>query len=68
MTKVIKIRCNGSGKCLNEFTEIDLEKYTRPTIVVRGQPKHNLPERLVINCQHCSEGKIVITRKMMEEL
>jgi hypothetical protein len=64
MPKIVKIRCNGSGKHVNE---VDLEKYTKPTIVVRGGSKSNLPERLVIPCQLCAEGKIIITREMMEK-
>jgi len=63
MPKIIKIRCNGSGKHVNE---VDLEKYIKPTIIVRGGPKINLPERLVIPCQQCAEGKLIITREMME--
>jgi len=68
MSKFIKVRCNGSGKHVNEFTENDLEKYTRPTIVVRGKTKRIFPERLVISCQHCTEGKVIITREMTEQL
>jgi hypothetical protein len=68
MAKIIKVRCNGAGKCVNEFTDKELEKYTRPTIVVRGQPKNTVPERLVIPCKHCTEGKVIITRKMIEEM
>ncbi len=65
MARIIKIRCNGPGKHVNE---LDLDKYTRPTIVVRGQPKSSLPERLVVPCQYCTEGKLVITRNMIEEM
>ncbi len=68
MTKIIKVRCNGSSKCLNEFTEADLEKYYKPTIVVRGQPKKTLPERLVIPCRFCADGKVIVTRTMIEEM
>jgi hypothetical protein len=64
MPKIIKIRCNGSEKHVNE---VNLEKYSKPTIVVRGGTKSNSPERLVIPCQHCSEGKVIITREMMEK-
>ena len=64
MAKIIKIRCNGSGKHVNE---VDIDKYTRPAIVVRGGSRREIPERLVIPCQHCTEGEVIITRKMMEE-
>ncbi|MCU0645273.1 MAG: hypothetical protein MUC94_13580 [bacterium] len=68
MIKIIQVRCNGLSKCLNEFTEAELEKYYKPTIMVRGQPKKNLPERLVISCRYCAEGKVIVTRKMIEEM
>lgn len=67
MITIMKVRCNGPGKHVNEFNEKDLEKYTKPTVVVRGGTKSDLPERLVIPCKHCIEGKIIITREMMEK-
>jgi len=68
MAQSIKVRCNGSGKHVNEFTKKDLEKYTTPTGVVRGESKKSFPERIVIPCQYCTEGEVIITRKMIEEL
>jgi hypothetical protein len=65
MAKIIKVRCNGGGKHINE---VDIDKITRPTIVVRGHPKQNLQDRYVLPCQHCTEGKVIITRKMIEEM
>jgi hypothetical protein len=66
MATMIKIRCNGPNQHINE---IDLDKVLQPTIVLRGwrQPKSkNIPERLVLRCQHCAEGHVVLTRKMIE--
>ena len=65
MAKIIKVRCNGSAKCVNE---VDIEKITKPTIVVRGQPNQSLRERYVLPCQYCTEGKVIVTREMIEQL
>jgi hypothetical protein len=66
MPRTIKIRCNGPEPHLNE---VEIDKVLQPTVVVRGsrsRPKP-IPERLVVKCNFCSEGKIVLTRKMIEE-
>lgn len=65
MSKILKVRCNGSGKCVNE---VDIEKITKPTIVVRGGPKPSLQDRYVLPCQSCATGKVIVTRKMIEEM
>ena len=65
MAKLINVRCNGLGKHVNE---VDIDKITKPTIVVRGQPKQSLRERYVLSCQYCTEGKVIVTRKMIEQL
>lgn len=65
MAYIITVRCNGLGKHIND---VDIDKVTRPTIVIRGQPKRNLPKRLVIPCQYCTEGKVIITQEMMEKM
>ncbi len=66
MTTLIKVRCNGSGKHVNE---VDYEKSLRPTVVLRGGTPRvadaDLPERLVFDCRECAEGKVIVTREMM---
>lgn len=68
MAKTIKIRCTGSQKHENV---VDLEKVLNPKPIVtyRGastKPKE-IPERLVLPCQLCADGKVVISRAMIEE-
>ena len=66
MPKIIKVKCNGPGKHLNE---VDLDKLLQPTLILKGKPSpqpHDLPERLVQRCQFCTEGKVIITREMLE--
>lgn len=65
MAKIIKVRCNGSGKHINEM---DIDKITRPTIAVRGHPRQSLQDRYVLPCQYCTDGKVIVTRAMIEQL
>lgn len=65
MAKILKVRCNGPGKHINE---VDIEKLTRPVMVVRGLPRESLLERYVLPCQYCTGGKVIVTRKMIEEM
>ena len=68
MGKIIKVRCNGSNQHVNE---IDLDDLLRTTTVLKGsQPKpdiQSLPERFVRPCKVCAEGKVNITREMIEK-
>ncbi len=72
MAKVIKVKCNGPSKHVNE---INLDKALGETVVLRGGPEvkqsalqaGSVPERLVLNCQFWSEGKVILTRDMVEE-
>ena len=67
MPKIIKVRCNGPNKHINE---VDLDKINQTTVVLRGNPaaqQSYVPDRLVLNCQSCTEGRVIITREMLEE-
>lgn len=65
MSPLIKIRCNGAGKHVNE---VDYEKSLKPTVVMRGGPPRvadaDLPERLNFPCKECT-GEVIVTREMM---
>ncbi|MCP4613106.1 MAG: hypothetical protein GY845_30805 [Planctomycetes bacterium] len=66
MPNIIKVRCNGPDKHIND---VDLEKAHGTTVVVRGIPttESTIPERVVLPCQFCTVGKVIITREMFEE-
>ncbi len=67
MSKIVKVRCNGTGKHVNE---VDLDKALRPDVILRGKPANeqpSIPERVVLHCKECTEGKVILTRKMIEE-
>lgn len=65
MSKIMQVRCNGKGKHINE---VDIDEITRPTLVIRGEPKTSLRERYVLPCKHCTEGDVIVTRAMIEQL
>ena len=67
MTRNIKIKCNGPTPHLNE---VDLDKLLQPAMVVKSTTSpllpSALPERLVQKCRFCTEGRVVITREMIQ--
>ena len=67
MAKIVKIMCNSTGQHVNE---VDLDHALEETIVYKGVETRlqNLPERVTLRCRVCAEGRIVITRPMLEEM
>jgi hypothetical protein len=64
MANIIKVRCNGPEKHLNE---VDLDKVSGTDVVLRiagASATKDLPERLVFLCRQCTAGKVIITRDM----
>jgi len=67
MANIIKVRCTGAGQHVNE---IDLENVLGTDVVLHGTPIDTgrpIPARIVRGCDVCAEGKVVITREMIEE-
>jgi kynurenine formamidase len=67
MAKIIKVRCTGRDQHVNE---IDLEDLLGPNVVIHGTPIDTgqpIPARIVRRCDVCAEGKVVLTREMIEE-
>lgn len=67
LPKTIKVACTGAAHHVNE---IDLDKLFKPVIVTRSAtpPRiREIPARSVLHCQFCGEGKVVITRDMVED-
>ncbi len=65
MPQIMKVKCNDPAPHVND---IDLDKVLRPTPVFRGESKPiqpNIPERLVLPCQHCTAGQVIVTRGMI---
>jgi hypothetical protein len=67
MAKIIKVQCTGREQHVNE---IDLEEILGSTVVMHGTPIDTgrpIPERIVRKCEECIEGRVIITREMIEE-
>ena len=67
MARIIKVRCNGPEKHIND---VDLDAALGPTIVLRGMPaesKRRIPRRLVLPWRFCTVGKVIIERAVIEE-
>jgi hypothetical protein len=67
MEKIIKVRCTGPGQHENE---INLDDVIGSDVVIYGSPiatGRDLPARIVRRCDVCDQGKVIITRDMIEE-
>lgn len=61
----MRVKCNGPNKHVNE---IDLSAALREVPITRAvDPSSNLPERIVLRCYECSDGRVIVTRKMIED-
>ena len=66
MANVINVRCTGAGRHVNE---INLEDVLGTTVILHGTPIDTgrpVPDRIVRKCDVCSEGRVIITREMIE--
>ncbi len=67
MANIIKVQCTGPDHHVNE---IDLEDVLGTTVILHGSPivtGQSLPARIVRKCDTCSEGKVIITREMIDK-
>jgi len=67
MANVINVRCTGAGRHVNE---INLEDVLGTTVILHGTPIDTgrpVPDRIVRKCDVCSEGRVIITREMIEK-
>ncbi len=69
MARTIKVKCNGPNHHLNE---VDLDKARQPTPAYRSSEPARaadyFPDRLVVPCKICAEGRVVMTREMLDDL
>jgi hypothetical protein len=65
MTEIIKIRCNGPKQHVNE---VDLGDALREQPIARqiNFTSPDVPERIVLHCRECTEGRVILTRAMIE--
>jgi len=68
MEQTIKVTCTGAGQHVNA---IELKRILQPAVVTRSAKPAKppaIPPRSVFYCQFCKEGKIVVTREMVEDV
>jgi hypothetical protein len=66
MARIIKVQCTGKDQHVNE---IDLDDVLGSDVIVYGGPidtGRRIPARIVRRCDECDEGKVIITREMIE--
>lgn len=66
MGQVINVRCNGPNRHVNE---VDLDDALRETSTLRSADlfSPSTPERVVLRCRECTDGKVIVTRGMVED-
>jgi hypothetical protein len=67
MAEIIKIRCNGPTPHVNE---VNLSDALREQPIARQVALTTplVPERIVLQCTSCTEGRVILTRSMIEEV
>jgi hypothetical protein len=65
MGQIIKIRCNGANRHVNE---VDVDDALRGDSVARRADFSSsiVPERIVLRCRECTDGRVIVTRVMIE--
>ena len=66
MAEMIKIRCNGPKQHVND---VDLGEALREQPITRSvvTTQTDIPDRIVLHCRECSDGKVILTRDMIEQ-
>lgn len=66
MANIISVQCTGPGRHVNE---INLEDILGESVILDGSPiatGRQVPERIIRKCDVCVEGRVIITREMVE--
>lgn len=66
MGQIIRVRCNGANKHVNE---VDLDDALREDSIARRSDfsAAAVPERIVLRCRECTDGRVIVTRMMIED-
>lgn len=66
MGQIIKVRCNGPNKHVNE---VDLTDALREDSIAKraDYSASSVPERIVLRCHECADGRVIVTRAMIED-
>ena len=66
MKRIIKVRCNGPNQHVND---VDLNDALREDSMARklNLSSPSVPERIVLRCRECVDGRVILTRAMIED-
>ena len=66
LNRIIKVRCNGANRHVND---VDLDKAMREDTIARRTDNSlsPVPERLILRCRECADGRVILTREMIED-
>jgi hypothetical protein len=66
MGQILKIRCNGPNKHIND---VDLDDALREVPIAREAEfsSSSAPERIVLRCRECVDGRVIVMRKTIED-
>lgn len=66
MGQIIRVRCNGANRHVNE---VDVDDALREDSVARQADgsSSDVPERIVLRCRECVDGRVIVTRAMIED-
>ena len=66
MVEIIKVRCNGPNRHVNE---VDLGETLREQPIARqvNFSPTDVPDRIVLHCRECTDGRVILTRAMIEQ-
>ena len=66
MGQLIKVRCNGPNKHVND---VELDDALREDAIAKQTDfsSSSVPERIVLRCRECADGRVIVTRAMIED-
>ncbi|HEY0003857.1 MAG TPA: hypothetical protein VGB17_03520 [Pyrinomonadaceae bacterium] len=66
MGRIIKVRCNGANRHVND---VDVDEALRVDSIARrvDGSARDVPERIVLRCRECADGRVILTRAMIED-
>ena len=66
MGQIIRVKCNGANK---HFNTVDLAVALLKVPITRqaDASSTDLPERIVLLCHYCTDGRVIIEREMIED-